>query len=87
MQGEIKMPESILELDIHGMTQVQAKTAINAKLRRAGSGVYRLRIIHGYHSGTALRDMIRREYARHPRVIRLETGINGGATDRVLREL
>ena len=32
------MPESILELDIHGMTQVQAKTAIDAKLRRAGSG-------------------------------------------------
>ena len=35
MQGEIKMPESIFELDIHGMTQVQAKTAIDAKLRRA----------------------------------------------------
>ena len=34
-----------------------------------------------------LRDMIRREYARHPRVIRLEAGINGGTTDLVLREL
>ena len=80
------MPESTLELDIHGMTQVQAKTAIDAKLRRAGSGVYRLRIIHGYHSGTALRDMIRREYTGHPKVKRIEIGLNMGVTDLVLRE-
>lgn len=86
MQGEIKMPESIFELDIHGMTQVQAKTAIDAKLRRVGSGVYRLRIVHGYHSGTALRDMIRREYAGHPKVKRVELGLNQGVTDLVLRE-
>lgn len=80
------MSESILELDIHGMTQVQAKTAIDAKLRRAGSGVYRLRIIHGYHSGTALRDMIRREYGSHPKVKRVELGLNQGVTDLILRE-
>ena len=80
------MPESILELDIHGMTQVQAKTAIDAKLRRAGSGVYRLRIIHGYHGGTVLRDMVRREYGAHPRVKRVEGGFDPGITDLVLRE-
>ena len=80
------MPESILELDIHGMTQVQAKTAIDAKLRRAGSGVYRLRIIHGYHSGTALRDFIQAEYSRHPKVKRLLLSPDGGATELVLRE-
>lgn len=80
------MPESVIELDIHGMTRVQAKTAIDAKLRRAGSGVYRLRIIHGYHSGTALRDMIRREYAGHPKVKRVELGLNQGVTDLILRE-
>lgn len=80
------MPESILELDIHGMTQVQAKTAIDAKLCRAGSGVYRLRIIHGYHSGTALRDLIRRNYAGHPKVKRIELGLNQGVTELVLRE-
>ena len=80
------MPESILELDIHGVTQVQAKTAIDAELRRAGSGVYRLRIIHGYHGGTALRDMIRREYAGHPKVKRVELGLNQGVTELVLRE-
>jgi len=31
--------------------------------------------------------MIRGEYARHPRVIRLEVSADGGTTDLVLREL
>ena len=80
------MTGGILELDVHSMTKVQAKIAVDAKLRRAGSGVYRIRIIHGYHGGTALRDMIRREYAGNPKVKRIELGLNQGVTDLVLRE-
>ena len=57
--------------------------AIDAALRRASSGVYRLRLIHGYHGGTALRDLCR-EYAGHPRVLRLVA--SPGSTDLVLRE-
>ena len=53
----------ILELDLHGKNEYQAKVAIDAALRRAKAGTYRLRLIHGYHGGTALRDMIRRDYA------------------------
>ena len=44
------------ELDVHNMTKVQALTAIDAALRRANPGVYRIRVIHGYHGGTVLRD-------------------------------
>lgn len=47
----------VVELDLHGMTQVQAKAAVDAALRRAGGSVYRLRVIHGYRGGTQLRDM------------------------------
>ena len=72
------------ELDVHNMTKTQAITALDAALRRARAGTYRIRLIHGYHGGTALRDMIRREYAG--RVLRLETGIDPGITDLVLRE-
>lgn len=61
----------------------QARVAIDAALRRAGGGVYRLRLIHGYHGGTALRDLCR-EYAGHPRVLRLVA--SPGSTDLVLRE-
>ena len=75
------------EIDVHAMTQVQAMAAIDAALRRARGDVYRLRVIHGYRSGTALRDMVRRRYASHPKVKRLELGMNPGITDLVLREL
>ncbi len=75
------------ELDIHGMNRTQALAAIDAKLRRAGGDVYRLRIIHGYHGGTALRDLVRSRYRDHPKVKRVELGLNQGETELVLREL
>ena len=73
----------ILELDLHGKNEYQAKVAIHAALRRAKAVTYRLRLIHGYHGGTALRDMIRRDYAsKCLRVLPLDNG----RTDLVLRE-
>lgn len=76
-----------LEIDVHNMTRQQAVTAIDAKLRRVNASVYRLRIIHGYNGGTALRDEVRTRYRDHPKVLRVETGRNPGQTDLVLREL
>lgn len=79
------MNGSIVELDLHGMTLCQAQIAVDAALRRAG-GAYRIRVIHGYRGGTALRDGIRARYAAHPKVLRVELGLNQGQTDLVLRE-
>ncbi len=79
------MYESILEIDLHGRNAYQARVAIDAALRRAGAGVYRIRVIHGCNSGTALRELVRAEYARHPRVLRI-VGANSGVTELVLRE-
>ena len=82
------MPLSgFLEIDVHNMTRTQAITAIDAKLRRANASVYRLRVIHGYHGGTVLRDAVRTHYKGHPKVIRIEVGLNPGETDLILREL
>lgn len=75
------------ELDVHNMTKVQALAAIDAALKRADAGVYRIRVIHGYHGGTVLRDAVRARYAKHPKVKRLELGMNPGETDLILREL
>ncbi len=77
---------AVRELDVHRMTRVQAIAAVDAALRRADAGVYRLRVIHGYHGGTVLRDAVRSRYASHPRVLRLELGLDPGTTDLVLRE-
>lgn len=75
------------EIDIHGLTSAQAQTAIDAKLKKCKGDVYRLRVIHGYHGGTALREMVRKHYRNHPKVIRIELGLNQGETDLVLKEL
>lgn len=80
------MQTAFIEIDVHGLTREQAFTAIDARLRRA-DGAYRLRVIHGYHGGTVLRDAIRTHYRNHAKVKRIELGMNPGETDLVLREL
>ena len=75
------------EIDVHNMTRTQALAAIDARLRRGGAADYRLKVIHGYHGGTVLRDAVRSHYRNHPKVKRIEVGLNPGETDLVLREL
>lgn len=84
---EIPLSAGIVELDIHGMNKYQAKIYIDSQIKRASAAVYRLRIIHGYNSGKELQKMVRTEYAKHPKVKRIEIGLNAGQTDLVLREL
>ena len=52
------MQAGIVTIDLHGKTVYQAKIAIDCALARAKTGTYRLRLIHGYHGGTALKQMI-----------------------------
>ena len=85
MQKPAGATPATVTLDLHGKTQYQARVALDAALRRS-KGVYRLRVIHGYHNGTALREMIWREYAARPPVLRLEA-VNESTTDLVLREI
>ena len=81
------MANPFQEIDVHGMNKTQAFSAIEAVLRRAKGDVYTIRVIHGYHSGTILRDAIRSLYHDHPKVKRIELGMNPGETDLILREL
>lgn len=83
------MNAAIVEVDLHGMNCQQAKVAINRQLKIANGSVYYVRLIHGYHGGTEIKNMIYDEYSynRHPKVIRLKPGSNPGITDLVLREL
>lgn len=84
----MKMNHSgIIELDIHGMTKYQAKLCIDSQLKKANTSIYRIRIIHGYHGGTQLKDMVQKNYRNHQKVLRVEIGLNPGTTDLVLREL
>lgn len=77
----------ILELDIHGMTKYQAKISIDSMLKKADRSIYRIRVIHGYHNGTELKDMVQKHYRSHKKVIRVELSLNPGITELVLRDL
>ena len=83
------MNAGMIEIDLHGMNVYQAKVKIDSQLNKAGGGIYRLRLIHGYHGGTGIRDMIEEEYnhGRHPKVLRIQGGSNPGITELILREL
>ena len=85
MQKPAGATPSTVTLDLHGKTQYQAKIALEAQLRRS-RGIYRIHVVHGYHNGTALRDLVRQEYAAHPLVLRVEA-VSESATDLILREL
>lgn len=85
MQKPAGAAPSTVTLDLHGKTQYQAKIALEAQLRRS-RGIYRIHVVHGYHNGTALRDLVRQEYAAHPLVLRVEA-VSESATDLILREL
>ena len=80
------MVSGVITADLHGKNTYQAKVTIDALLHRTTAGTYRLRIIHGHHGGTALRDFIRQEYTHHPKVKRLMSSPDGGTTELVLRE-
>lgn len=80
------MYQSIVEIDLHGKNTYQARIAIDAALRRAGTATHRIRIIHGYNAGTALMDFVRSEYAGHPKVKRIAAGLNRGISELILRE-
>ena len=73
------------EIDLHGKNVYQATVALDSALRRADDSVYRIRVVHGYHGGEALREL-EESYKTHPRVKRIERGANEGCTEIILRE-
>lgn len=75
----------VVTVDLHGKNCYQAKIAVEAALRRAGGEVYRLRLIHGFHGGSALKEMIAREYAARPGVLGIQAQ-GDGVTLLILRK-
>ena len=82
------MGRSIIELDVHGLTADQAISRIESAIASADSGVYRIKVIHGYNRGTSIRQAIYREldHGLDPKVVRLAPGENQGITEIILRE-
>ena len=76
----------VITADLHGKNTYQAGITVDSLLKRAKSGTYRLRLIHGYHGGTAIRDFLKEQYTGHPKVRRSIVSPDGGTTELILRE-
>ncbi len=74
---------------MHGLTVEKALEVIHKKVNAAGSAVYEIRVIHGFHGGTRIRSAVREEfcYGREPKVKRILPGENEGITRLVLKDL
>ena len=81
------MGKPFVDIDLHGMFQDEAIKVIDKALKNADNSTYQIRLIHGYHRGTSLKNMIIDEYKYDPKVLRIEPGSNMGITVLVLREL
>lgn len=79
------LQSGIIELDVHSMNRAQAKTYIDSQLKRAKKDIYQIKVIHGYRGGTAIRDMVRKTYRNHPKVVRVELPLNPGETNLILK--
>lgn len=70
------MEESI---DLHGYTVDQARYELLKEIKHADKTIWTIRVIHGYHSGTLIRDMVWQ--IKHPRIKNIIKGdINPGVT-------
>ena len=82
------MLSGIVEIDVHGLTCEQALVRVEKEVKAAHPSIYRLRIIHGYHGGTRIKEMLQDEFSdgRNEKVCRVIGGGNQGITELVLRE-
>lgn len=70
---------SKVEIDIHNMKRAEAKTYLERFLSKANGNVKEVWVIHGYSSGTVLRDMVRNGL-KHHRIQYKMLSMNPGVT-------
>lgn len=75
-----------IEADIHGMRVQEARRQLELLLSRADKSIREIVVIHGFHGGQALQDMVRKELS-HPRILRKELSLNNGQTVLYLKQL
>ena len=71
--------EEKLVVDLHEMTVAEAAYYLEKELDTAPEYVKVVEVIHGFHKGRAILNMVRKEF-KHPRIERKYLGLNGGTT-------
>lgn len=74
-----------IEADIHGMRVLEAKRELETLIGRADKSIREIVVIHGYHGGSALKNMVRSELL-HPRIQQKILSLNQGETTLLLKK-
>lgn len=70
-----------VEIDIHGLTEQVAIKTLEKFIVACNKTVNKIVVIHGYHSGNALKDMVRNSNKlRSKRIRRRKLTMNQGET-------
>lgn len=79
----------VIEVNTHGLYVEEALKIVDKTVKSAGKGVYKIKVIHGFNRGSAIRTAIRDEYkyGDDPKVKRVANGDNPGITELILKEM
>lgn len=80
----VERKDSVAEIDLHGLSERDAKARLEHFLSSVPPGVTEVRVIHGYNGGQALRDMVRLRL-KHPRIAAKLLTLNPGETRLLLK--
>lgn len=76
----------VVRVDIHSMEKAAAKRKLENLLRITPKDVGEIVVVHGYNSGTVLRDMVRCEL-KHSRILdKMPSVVNPGITTIFLKQ-
>ncbi|WP_051823933.1 Smr/MutS family protein [Clostridium sulfidigenes] len=73
----------IMKVDLHRMRVWEAAMYLNEAVNNAPENIKEIIVIHGYHNGTSLLDMVRKDFI-NKRVGKKLLGINQGITSLIL---
>ncbi len=83
----MNLTSGIIEIDLHGLSSDEAVRKVKNEVNKAPGSVYIIRLIHGFHGGTRIKEAIEDEfsYGRNSKVKDIRPGNNPGITELVLR--
>ena len=72
-----------IEVDFHGLSAQEAESQLRGLLKHCPKDVSEIEVIHGYHSGQAIKNML--SSFKHKSIERKIIGLNNGVTVIILK--
>lgn len=75
--------KDVVTVDLHCMQVAEAKNYLDIVLETVPSSIKEIIVIHGYHNGTAILNMVRKDF-NNKRVSKKYLSLNQGVTSLIL---